>query len=167
MRPAVPAILLSCLLLLSTGAAAHSQSANPPSISTQTPSPFTEQPRDFSKLPPGWRMSADLPRTFTVFEPGPKSLRPWDDARIDPGLIVHPPQSSLGDRAPGTLVAQNVFPGLRIMPIERPNLRAQIPTTWPLFELHPIPTDWPKYKLLQVESGTLTGRPEKTERPER
>jgi hypothetical protein len=163
--------LLTSALLLSTAAAAFPQQPAGPSLVTgsapgsigQSLSPFTQQPRDFSKLPPGWRMSTDLPRTFTVLEPGPVPSRTLHDAHIDPGIVVHPPQASVGGQPPGTLIAQNEFPGLRLQPIEGPSFKLEpIPTTWPAFRLEPIPTLCVQCKMLRVES-----RPQAQEPPTR
>ena len=44
------------------------------------------------------------------------------DAEIDPKMIVHPPQSSIGVTPPGTPMALNEYPHLQMLPIETPAL---------------------------------------------
>jgi len=86
--------------------------------------------------------------------PGPLALGRGSDAQIDPKIVVHPPQSSLGEQPPGTLVAQNLYPGLQLLPIEESKSKAEpIPTTWPNRKIEQIPTVWPNGELLPVNSG--------------
>jgi hypothetical protein len=74
---------------------------------------------------------------------------------IDPKMIVRPPKSSLGVQPQGTLVAQNLYPGLRFQPIETSTARLYpIPTPWPNLKLQKIPIVWPNYKLISIESKT-------------
>jgi hypothetical protein len=114
-------------LLFCAGTTAHAQ-ANAPSPAIpdrlwQTPPAVTPPARDFSKLPPGWHASAVVPPRI-LFQPGIPGLpkaetdRRLDDAEIDPKIIVHPPQSSIGVQPPGTPMAQNVYPNLQMLPIE-------------------------------------------------
>jgi hypothetical protein len=50
--------------------------------------------------------------------PKAETNRRLDDAEIDPKIIVHPPQSSIGVNPPGTPMAQNEYPHLQMLPIE-------------------------------------------------
>jgi hypothetical protein len=168
MRPSIPAMFLSALLVSVAGASPAQAPA--PALTFegalgQSSSPFTQQPRDFSKLPPGWRMPTDQPRTTTIIEPAPEAPAPgpeWIGARIDPGIIVHPPQSSIGVEPPGAQVARNEFPGLMMQPVQWPLFKLQpIPTTWPLLKLQPIPTTYPRSEALLFQPGTSTWRPGK------
>jgi hypothetical protein len=83
----------------------------------------TPPARDFSKLPPEWHASAVVPPRF-IFQPKvPGTLQAeaggrLGDGKIDPKIIVHPPQSSIGVHPPGTPMAQNEYPHLQMLPIE-------------------------------------------------
>jgi hypothetical protein len=89
-----------------------------------------------------------LPQPKILLVPAPEKAHPLNNAQIDPKMIVHPPQSSLGVQPPGTIVAQNEYPNLRIQPIDsaRSALEA-IPTNWPAFQVEKIPTQWPSFRL--------------------
>jgi hypothetical protein len=138
-------------LLLCTGIPAFCQSgaSAPPSpyAPGQTSLVVTPPARDFSKLPPGWHPTSVAPRKI-VIQPQVPATRRLDNAQIDPKMIVHPPQSSIGVQPPGTAVAQNEYPHLQVLPIESPNsILKSIPTKWPRFQLETIPTQWPRFSL--------------------
>jgi hypothetical protein len=86
------------------------------------------------------------------------ALKPLGDAEIDPRIIVHPPQSRIGDQPSGTQIAQNLYPGLTFQRIDGPlggeQPRASKPdrlsTTWRNLEVKRIPTQWPKFKMEPV-----------------
>jgi hypothetical protein len=79
-----------------------------------------------------------------------------DRAQIDPQMIIHPPKSSLGVQPPGTLVAQNEYPGLQFLPIESSSMKLEkIPITWPNLKLQSIPILSPKSRLLPVGNQAL------------
>jgi len=60
---------------------------------------------------------------------GPRQLQRKDSAQIDPGMIIRLPQSSIGVQPPGTPIAQNLYPGLQLLPIEEAKAKqAAIPT---------------------------------------
>jgi hypothetical protein len=67
--------------------------------------------------------------------PNAVAARRWDPAQIDPKMIVHPPQSSIGVQPPGTLVAQNEYHHLQMLHIVSAS-----------FNLGAIPTQWPRLK---------------------
>jgi hypothetical protein len=111
-------------LLLCTGIPAFCQSG-----ASAPPSPFapgqtllvvTPPARDFSKLPPGWHPTSVAPLK-AVIQPQVPATRRLNDAQIDPKMIVHPPQSSIGVQPPGTAVAQKEYLHLQVLPIESPN----------------------------------------------
>ena len=115
--------------------------ANPDRLWSPPPQ-FTQPGRDFRKPPPNWGTLNILPRTRIIL-PHSGFGRLWDGARLDRKIIVHPPQSSLGDQPPGTLVAQNLYPNLRMLPIDWPNAKIEeIPTAWPMLKLEAIPTEF-------------------------
>jgi hypothetical protein len=82
----------------------------------------TPPARDFGTLPPGWHASVVVPWRPLIqpkapeAETGPR----LGDAKIDPRIIVHPSQSSIGVSPPGTAMTQNEFPHLQMLPIEAP-----------------------------------------------
>jgi hypothetical protein len=133
-------------LFLYAGTTAFCQSVAPAPVSPdewgRSQPAFTPPAWDFNKLPSDGRTpSMAAPKIF--IRPGAGVARPWNDARIDPKMIVHPPPSSLGVQPPGTLVAQSLYPNLRFLPVE-----------WPRLKLQPIPTQWPKLEMSPATGGT-------------
>jgi hypothetical protein len=122
------------VLMLGTQLAFGQASPSPDPLSQLT-SPWTTQPRDFSKLPPQWGTLRGMPYA-RIYRPVPKPAIPLGDARIDPQILVHPPQSGIVSQPPGTAIAQNQFPGLQYLPIE-----------WPQAKIKPIPTRLPYLKI--------------------
>ena len=114
-------------LLFCAGTTALGQTTTPSPASPdglwQSPLVVIPPARDFSKLPPGWQSSAVVPPRILI-QPGipgpPKAAtdRRLDNAEIDPKIIVHPPQSSIGVTPPGTPMAQKEYPHLQMLPIE-------------------------------------------------
>jgi hypothetical protein len=115
--------------------------------------PFTQPWKDFGKLPPVWHMNGNTPlNLFSLQSRLPPC--PLNDARIDPKIILQPPQSRLGVQPPGINVAQNKFPGLKFLPIDATSVNLQpIPGVWPNAELKAIPTLWPKGEILSISTG--------------
>ena len=151
MRFAILGLLLSCETVAFCQSAPTAP-ANPEQDWLTAPG-MAQLGRDFGKLPPGGHFYGLLPPK-TVILPNPGPLRRALDARADPRMIVHPPPSSLGEQPPGTLVAQNLYPGLRILPIDESKANPQpLSTTWPKLKLQQIPTAWPKCEIKPVESG--------------
>jgi hypothetical protein len=113
---------------------------------------------DFSKLPSlqpsslqPFKLSTPL-RPFIVPKSGVETR--WSDAQIDPKIIVHPPQSKLGVLPPGTNIATNQFPNLRLLPIASPGAALQaIPTQWPGIKLEEVPTNWPRFELSPINGA--------------
>jgi hypothetical protein len=153
--------LAGLTLFLSAGTWAFCQSpapapANPEQNWLTLPElakPGLAQPgRDFTRLPPQLHFDFTAPmKAMTV--PAPDPLRRWNDAQIDPKIVVHPPQSSLGKQAPGALVAQNLYPGLNLLPIQESEAKGEpIPTAWPNLKVKNIPIVWPKLEIKPVDS---------------
>jgi hypothetical protein len=152
MRRAILGLFL-CGTFLCAGTTAFCQSpANVPAVPDnwdQTPLVVTPSARDFSQLPSNWRPSnpTSLPQPKILLVPAPEKAHPLNAAQIDPKMIVHPPQSSLGVQPPGTIVAQNEFPNLRIQPIDSARLTVKaIPTNRPAFPVQTIPNHWPSFR---------------------
>jgi hypothetical protein len=145
-------------LFLCTGIAASSQSAAPTLVTPDRPGQILPNPvqpiRDFSKPPSIWHFTYGAPQGATIV-PSREATHLWDDAKIDPKMIVHPPQSSIGVQPPGSLVAQNEYPNLRVLPIESSSLKP-VPTQWPLFHLKAIPLQWLKFQLDPANGAALT-----------
>jgi hypothetical protein len=128
-------------LIFCAGSTAFCQPAAPAAVSPdelgRVEAAFTHPAWEINKLPPGWKMTnTAAPRILIRTSAG--AAQQWNDARIDPRMIVHPPPSSLGVQPPGTLVAKNLYPKLRFQPVQWPHLKLQqIPTQWPRFEIVP------------------------------
>jgi len=108
-------------MLFCAGTTALCQTTAPPPASPdnlwQAPLVATPPARDFSKLPPGWQASTVVPPRF-LFQPKEETSTRLGDAKIDPKIIVHPPQSNIGVNPPGTPMSQNEYPHLQMLPIE-------------------------------------------------
>jgi len=110
------------------------------------------------KMQQGWNLTSDVPlKSFTL----PKGLdneatpRLPQNAQIDPKMVLHP-KSSLSLQGPGTLVAQNQYPNLQLLPIQSPTSPVKtIPTQWPNVKLQSIPTQWPGLQISPIQSGTF------------
>jgi hypothetical protein len=144
--------LSTLILFLCAGSAACGQAAAPadPAPSKQA-LPYT---RDFSQLARKWSFT---PQIFSkkLLLPGKVVTPRWDAAQVDPGMIVHPPPSSIGALPAGKLVAQKLYPGLLLQPIAVQSAMARpFSTTWPGLKVQPLSTVWPQLKLLPVRGGT-------------
>jgi hypothetical protein len=106
---------LVALLVLAFGSSALCQSgapahANPDNL-FQLPQKYSQAGRDVTKFPSGLDpASIPLPQ-IVIAEPGklPENLK------IDPGIILRPPTGH--NRDAGQPIAQNLYPGLRMVPI--------------------------------------------------
>jgi len=145
-------------LFLCTGVAAFSQSPAPTTVTPDTLGQMLSAPtqptRDFSKPPTGLYATNAAP-LGTFILPGTETARRWDEAKIDPKMIVHPPLSSIGVQPPGRLVAQNEYPNLRMLPIESSSSKA-LPAQWPLLQVKKIPLQWLKRQLGPSNRSTST-----------
>jgi hypothetical protein len=115
--------ILGLLLYAGTTALCQSTAPSPATPNWQNPLVVTPRARDFSKLPPGWHFSGAVPPRILLQPkmlklPKPETNRPLVGAEIDPKIVVHPPQSSIGVNPPGTPMAQNEYPHLQMRPIE-------------------------------------------------
>jgi hypothetical protein len=145
-------------LFLCAGTTAFCQSSAPapviPDNLWQAPLGVVPPSRDFSKLPPGWHAVPLTPPRIMVV-PKAAGTRPLKDAQIDPGIVVHPPASSMGVQPPGTAVAQNEYPHLRMLPIESAGSHVEaIPNQWPPNRLENIPTQWPTAEIIAAHSSS-------------
>jgi hypothetical protein len=113
-------------------------------------SAFAPPIRDFSRL---WqarefRQSLTAPHWILPGIPSPSAQAATE---IDPKILIHPPQAALGELASGTLVAQNLYPGLEFKRIgESHTSGGPIPTVWPNLRIENIPTVWPKLNISPV-----------------
>ncbi len=144
-------------LFLSSGLAAFCQLPSPaplqPNRSWVFPPGSAQPGQDISKLPRDFHFSF-VPQQPLIL-PKTVEIPPTFKAQIDPKMIVHPPKSGIGEQAPGTLVAQNLYPGLQLLPIDGARAKVEpIPITWPKMKVENIPTTCPDCKMVLVESGT-------------
>jgi hypothetical protein len=134
--------------------------ANPAQPSASQPS-FQFPGKDFSKTAPLWQNS-NVPTSHVLVLPHTELPRPTAKAQIDPQMIIHPSKSRIGAQPPGSLIAQNVYPGLRLMPISATATGKPIPTDWPKFKLESIPIAWPNLEVLPVDSNSSAAKPSPT-----
>jgi hypothetical protein len=117
------------------------------------PPAFQFPGKDFSNSPPTWQSLSHAEPLVLVLP------RPPARPQIDPNFIIHPPKPRMADQPEGSLVAQNVFPGLRFVPIGSAATLKQIPIDWPKLKIESIPIDSPKSKLLPIESSVTIDPP--------
>jgi len=146
-------------LFLSAGSAALCQSSTPapanPNSQGLTPPQWSQPGQDFSAQLREWHFNTDSPQRTIILQ-APLSEQQRNATQIDPKIIVHPPQSGIGEQAPGTMVAQNLYPGLQLLPIDWSKAKGEpIPTTWPNMKIENIPTTWPDTKMILVKSGPI------------
>jgi len=145
-------------LLLGAGLPVFCQSvgtaaASPGEPGQTPPTVFLLSPKEFDKAPPLWHITPESLLKMNV-PSGLGPLRKFSEL-IDPQMVVHPPQGSVGVQPPGTQVAQNLYPGLHLMPIEQLKLKGEpIPITFPNAKVEKIPTTWPGYKITAIQTGT-------------
>jgi hypothetical protein len=142
-------------LFLSTGTAAFCQLTSTAPLQLNQPWVFPEDGKpcvEIGNASPDLKFKFDPSQTLIL--PRTVEFSPQFKAQIDPQMIVHPPKSFVGDQASGTLVAQNLYPGLQLLPIDGLKAKAEpIPITWPKMKIENIPTPWPDFKLALVETG--------------
>jgi len=154
--------LVIAALLLGSGVPVLCQSAGPAPASPgkkgqNPPSVFLPQ-KEFSKGPPVWRITPGEPLKMVV-PPGTGSLHKLGPQLVpppvDPGMIVRPPASSVGVQPPGSQIAQNLYPGLELLPIQQ--FKGEpIPTTFPNMKVEQIPITWPQYKVVYAQDSKGT-----------
>lgn len=144
-------------LLLGAGAPLFCQTAAtaPPSFENEKKDPpgvFSPQ-TELSKGPPVWHITLDGLLKMNV--PGIGRIR-MPSAPTDPAMVVHPPQASIGVQAQGAQVAQNLYPGLQLMPIGLAPAKVEpIPTVFPTLKMEKIPTTWTEFKVSPIQSGNV------------
>ena len=127
--------------------------AEPGQSGQKSPDAFLPQ-TEISKGPPV-PITLDGVLTMTL-PPGTGKVRA-PGAQIDPKMVVHPPQTSIGMEPPGTQVAQNLYPGLELMPIDRSKTKVEpIPTTFSNMKVEKIPTTWTEFTVSPIQSGKTT-----------
>jgi hypothetical protein len=159
MRVAFAALLICAgapVFCQTLGQTPAGQTAAGPGESGQKLTDLLQPQNEIGKGPTTWHMTLD---GLLTVPPGMARVR-MPGAPTDPKMVVHPPQGSIGVQAPGTQVAQNLYPGLVLMPIEQATVKVEpIPTTWPNMKLEKIPTAMPQYTMLPVQSGSATKKP--------
>lgn len=118
--------------------------------------------------PEGFRAPQTLPRTFMLqplTKPIPMVIVPnaWfprAGAEIDPQIVRHPMPGAFAQQQPRVPIAQNLYPGLKLLPTETARMEP-IPITWPGFKLEPIPTTWPNVRAVPVKAAANAATTEK------
>jgi hypothetical protein len=100
---------------------------------------------------PVWQINRDGLLKMNV-PPGLDRLR-LPDSPKDEAMVLHPPKSSTGVLTPGMQVAQNLYPGLELMPIDQSKAKVvPIPTTFSNMKMEKIPTTWTQFKVSPIQS---------------
>lgn len=87
---------------------------------------------------------------FTLQAPAPQFSSP----RLDEHIIRRPPQGSFAAQAPRTPLANNLYPDLKLLPVETARLEP-IPVYFPKFKTEPIPTTAPDAKMVPIQTATI------------
>ncbi len=135
-------------------------------LSSQTPAPTPSSPSQlFQFLPP---LSSRSPHfkiqmdgcSQRVFNPTNVIVNPpAQDVHVDPGIVRHPPEGSFAVPPSTPALPQNLYPGLKIQPVELASLAPlptpspdeqgiSIPITWPAAKM--IPITWPDAKVIPI-----------------
>ncbi len=144
MKTLIPALLLSAAI------PAVCQTPQPPIDPNQIfpmPHQFQQSPRDPAK-PPSFQFPSrffSLPR---IVRPPRKSQ--LGDPHFDVQIIHRPPPDSFAQQKPRTPPASNLYPDLKLLPIETARLDP-IPTEWPKLKEEPIPITWPDAKVSTIQ----------------
>jgi hypothetical protein len=139
------------VLFLFAGSCCHSLAQAPFHFEWQTQNPSTTKPElDLDKL-----FSRSVAQPFTPLDtlilPRQHTAQWSEDARIDPKMIVRPPQASLGLQQ-GIPRDQSQFANLQMLPIDSPSAGVNaIPAQWPSLKVQAIPTQWPRLEVHPVE----------------
>ncbi len=152
-----PMMVRMFAVLIAFAAATPALSQTPQPHAPQFPAPDPGAPQ-FSPGSPRFQLHF-VPPSFQTTVPQPEI----GSARIDPEIIVRPPQSSFAQQTPRAPICQNLYPNLRILPVDvaaldssaisGPLAKAKvdlIPTTWPDLRLDQIPTTWKDLKLVPL-----------------
>jgi hypothetical protein len=128
---------------------------------TQPQSPQHNQ--DFNLTQRSFQLET-LPQA-TLFIPHPASapqieIKMLGPKTVDPQMVLHPPQSSLGDQALGTQIAQSLYPGLTLLPIDEWKGKAQqIPIAWPNAQIKNISIVWQKTTIVPAQTTPAENAP--------
>jgi hypothetical protein len=75
-------------------------------------------------------------------------------------MLVHPPETA--PEQAGIQIAQELHPGLQLLPIEGEKTGVQtIPTAWPELQVKPIPIRCPKRRTSHVQTSGLAAEARK------
>jgi len=146
--------------LFSFATAALCQSPAPTPVKPevqQLTQPQSPQPgQDFTVTTRSFQLETVPQRTLFIPHPGSQpriEIKTIGPRTVDPEIVMHPPQSSLGDQAPGTQVAQNLYPGLTLLPIQDSKAKTQpIPIAWPNAQIKDIPIVWQKTTIIPAQT---------------
>ena len=102
------------------------------------PHTFNWPGTDFSKIPPAWR-SSSIPTQAIIVQHEIAPASRLGNARIDPGMIVHPPKSSFGASRRGRRWRKTSTPASGIFRSKFQCEAETDPDCWPDLKLQPIP----------------------------
>jgi hypothetical protein len=74
--------------------------------------------------------------------------------QVDQQIIHRPPQGAFAEQPSRTPLAANLYPGLKVLPIETARVEP-IPVYFPEFKMEPIPTTAPNARMVPVRADTI------------
>jgi hypothetical protein len=146
MRTLIPALLVSAAI------PALSQSTQQRTVD---PNQVLQAPQQFQFFPHDSQPQAftfkghlnSIPRPQIILPPQARQLA---DPQIDEQIIHRPPQSVFDQEQPRTPLAGNLYPGLKILPVETARLEP-IPVYFPKAKVEPIPITSPNAKMTLIQ----------------
>jgi hypothetical protein len=159
MKAPIPAFLIQALLF-SAAMPALSQSTQQPSIDPNQllmlAPQFAPGQRDSAK-PRAFSFDGNVPMPRVVI---PSRTPQLVDPHLDEMIIRRPPQGAFAQQQPRTPLAGNLYPGLKLLPIETAQLEP-IPLYFPKAKVEPIPTTSPNAKMSPILTVKQRAVPEK------
>lgn len=130
-----------------------------PTAQSQSPvwslQPEATQPSQQLPPAPRFNLQAIPQRNPTVVLSG---NRAWNDASIDPKIIRRPDPGTFAQHAPRTPIAQNLYPSLKLLPVETASIEP-IPRTCPELKVQPVPRAWPDFQFQQIHPAQKPATP--------
>ena len=137
----------------------------------QATTPRLFDPNQLFQMPPHFQLHTPDPNKLLALSdplivvPSSRLLSPapipqLGDSHLDPKIIHRPSQSDFAQQPPRTPLAHDLYPDLKLQPLETATLE-NIPTFWFKLKIVPIPTAFPDAKATSVQSPKPCMMPKK------